>query len=262
MRQRTQEALDLVWEFIAFVLNALVFLLIGVATSTGELGAALPGIAWGVVAILVGRALVIYGLLGVPARLLSATARTEAIPLGWLHVMFWAGLRGAVAMALALSLPVDFPQRDLVQGIVFGIVLFTLLVQGTTAEMVVRRAGVESHLGTRRIQRDARVPAGAVESRRAAAGDRLQPLGATMPRRRFIFDSPDRFVAEALGEPGRRTFYLQAAQGRRVVTVALEKAQVAVLAERLAELIGEVERRGVDLPTGRMLSRRPVWPSR
>jgi uncharacterized repeat protein (TIGR03847 family) len=71
-----------------------------------------------------------------------------------------------------------------------------------------------------------------------------------MPRRRFIFDSPDRFVAEALGEPGRRTFYLQAAQGRRVVTVALEKAQVAVLAERLAELIGEVERRGVDLPNG------------
>lgn len=71
-----------------------------------------------------------------------------------------------------------------------------------------------------------------------------------MPRRRFIFDSPDRFVAEAVGEPGRRTFYLQAAQGRRVTTVALEKAQVAVLAERLAELIGEVERRGVDLPDG------------
>src|SRR3954447_25166383 len=71
-----------------------------------------------------------------------------------------------------------------------------------------------------------------------------------MPRRRFIFDTPDRFVAEALGEPGHRTFYLQAAQGRRVVTVALEKAQVAVLAERLGQLIDEVERRGITLPTG------------
>jgi uncharacterized repeat protein (TIGR03847 family) len=71
-----------------------------------------------------------------------------------------------------------------------------------------------------------------------------------MSRRQFIFDSPDRFVAEALGQPGRRTFYLQAAQGRRVVTVAIEKAQVAVLAGRLAELIGEVERRGVELPSG------------
>ena len=71
-----------------------------------------------------------------------------------------------------------------------------------------------------------------------------------MPRRRFIFDSPDRFVAETLGQPGHRTFYLQAAQGHRIVTVALEKAQVLVLAERLAALMGEVERRGVQLPAG------------
>ncbi len=71
-----------------------------------------------------------------------------------------------------------------------------------------------------------------------------------MPRRRFIFDAPDRFVAEAIGEPGQRTFYLQAAQGRRIVTVALEKAQVAALAERLSDLIDELERRGVELPAG------------
>lgn len=71
-----------------------------------------------------------------------------------------------------------------------------------------------------------------------------------MPRRRFIFDAPDRFVTEAIGEPGRRTFYLQAAQGRRVCTVAIEKAQVAVLAERLGLLMAEVERRGVELPSG------------
>jgi len=71
-----------------------------------------------------------------------------------------------------------------------------------------------------------------------------------MARRRFIFDAPDRFAAAAVGEPGHRTFYLQAVQGRRVVTVGLEKAQVAVLAERLALLMAEVERRGVTLPDG------------
>ena len=71
-----------------------------------------------------------------------------------------------------------------------------------------------------------------------------------MPHRRFIFDAPDRFVADALGQPGHRTFYLQAAQGRRIVTVVLEKAQVAVLAERLGQLIEEVERRGVALLAG------------
>jgi uncharacterized repeat protein (TIGR03847 family) len=69
-----------------------------------------------------------------------------------------------------------------------------------------------------------------------------------MPSRRFIFDAPDRFVAEALGEPGRRTFYLQAAQGRRIVTVVLEKVQVAVLAERLTELMAEMEHRGIVVP--------------
>ena len=71
-----------------------------------------------------------------------------------------------------------------------------------------------------------------------------------MPRRRFIFDSPDQFVADAIGQPGHRTFYLQAAQGRRIVTVVLEKTQVAVLAERLGELLHEVEGRGGSMPSG------------
>ena len=62
------------------------------------------------------------------------------MPLSWLHVMNWTGLRGAVAMALALSLPSDVPERTLLQGTTFGIVLFTVLVQGPTAGRVVRWA--------------------------------------------------------------------------------------------------------------------------
>ena len=65
------------------------------------------------------------------------------LPLGWLHVIFWGGLRGAVAVALALSLPSELAQRDLLQGLVFGVVLFTLLVQGTTAPRLLRWARVE-----------------------------------------------------------------------------------------------------------------------
>ena len=63
----------------------------------------------------------------------------EVVPAGWLHVLFWAGLRGAVAVAMALSLPADIPQRALLQEITFGVVLFTLLVQGTTIGRVVDR---------------------------------------------------------------------------------------------------------------------------
>jgi uncharacterized repeat protein (TIGR03847 family) len=66
-----------------------------------------------------------------------------------------------------------------------------------------------------------------------------------MPRRRYIFDPPDRFVAGTVGQPGERMFFLQAREGGRVVSVALEKVQVAVLAERLGALLDELSRRGV-----------------
>ncbi|MEX2547064.1 MAG: DUF3090 family protein [Chloroflexota bacterium] len=66
-----------------------------------------------------------------------------------------------------------------------------------------------------------------------------------MTRRVYSFDSPDHFVCGALGQPGQRTFYLQAAKGDRVVSVALEKAQVAILAERLATLLLALRQGGV-----------------
>ncbi len=66
--------------------------------------------------------------------------------------MNWTGLRGAVATVLALSIPPGTPDRELMQGIVFGIVLFTLVVQGLTAERVVRWAGV--HDGSGESRRD------------------------------------------------------------------------------------------------------------
>ena len=141
LSQRALEALDTVWEFIAFLLTALAFLLVGLAISFGDLVAAAPSIVWGLIAILVGRAAVVYGLLGVFARLVRGRLPGAAVPVAWLHVLFWAGLRGAVAVAMALSLPADFPQRALLQEITFGVVLFTLFVQGTTAERVVARVG-------------------------------------------------------------------------------------------------------------------------
>ena len=138
---RALDALDVVWELIAFLLTAFAFLLVGIAISFEDLLGAAPAIAAGLVAILVGRVVVVYGLLGGAARLLGGRSSQTAVPIGWLHVMYWAGLRGAVAVAMALSLPADFPQRALLQQITFGCVLFTLFVQGSTAERVVRRAG-------------------------------------------------------------------------------------------------------------------------
>jgi uncharacterized repeat protein (TIGR03847 family) len=63
-----------------------------------------------------------------------------------------------------------------------------------------------------------------------------------MTRRLFIFDEPDRFVTGTVGAPGNRTFYLQARKGKAVVSVVLEKSQVAVLAARMTELLSTVDR--------------------
>jgi uncharacterized repeat protein (TIGR03847 family) len=67
-----------------------------------------------------------------------------------------------------------------------------------------------------------------------------------MSRRRFLFDTPERFLAGTVGDPGNRTFFLQAREGSRIVSVALEKVQVAALAQRLTELLDELDRRGVE----------------
>ena len=70
-----------------------------------------------------------------------------------------------------------------------------------------------------------------------------------MTRSIHVFRTPDRFVAGTVGQPGNRTFYLQAVHDKRVVSVMLEKQQVAVLAERIGALLAEVHRRfGTPLP--------------
>ena len=75
-----------------------------------------------------------------------------------------------------------------------------------------------------------------------------------MPRRLFTFDPPDRFVTGTVGEPGNRTFFLQARRASQVVSVVLEKVQVAVLAERLGVLLDELEARGVTPVSGSVLT--------
>lgn len=66
-----------------------------------------------------------------------------------------------------------------------------------------------------------------------------------MARRTYLFDPPERFIAGTVGQPGNRTFFLQAREGARIVSVSLEKVQVAALAERLGRLLFELDQRGI-----------------
>jgi CPA1 family monovalent cation:H+ antiporter len=125
------------WEYVAFLANSFVFLLIGLQVSIPTLVANWQAVLWAIAAVLVARVVVAYGLGWIHNRV------TEPIPWRWLHVLNWTGLRGAIALALALSLPAALgPQRDLVRVMTFGVVLFTLLVQSTTMKPLLRRLGI------------------------------------------------------------------------------------------------------------------------
>jgi CPA1 family monovalent cation:H+ antiporter len=134
-----QQAIDTVWEFLAFLATTLVFLLVGLASNAGLLLTTAGYTLAALLGLLVARGLVVYGLLGAGSALLNRLIDSRPIAVPWLHVVAWAGLRGAVSVALALSLPAELPERELLQGIVFGCVVVTLIVQGTTARPLVRR---------------------------------------------------------------------------------------------------------------------------
>jgi len=121
------------WEYAAFAANSAVFLLIGLQTDLSLLLENWKLILWAIAAVLVSRAFVIYFF----SRL---TSRMEA---SWRHVLFWGGLRGAISLALALSLPVTLgDSRSLVITMAFGVVLFSIIVQGFSMDRVLARLKV------------------------------------------------------------------------------------------------------------------------
>jgi CPA1 family monovalent cation:H+ antiporter len=91
-------------------------------------------ILWGILAALLSRLIVIYGLF----------PGAKTIPHKWKHILYWGGLRGAISLALVLGLPVrlGLDASGQLLGMVFGVVLFTLLIQGTTMNWLVQRTGI------------------------------------------------------------------------------------------------------------------------
>jgi len=126
------------WEYMAYVANALIFLLVGLRVDLSALGASFDTLIWVVLAMLISRALVIYLLVPLVGRLPG----NAPIDSPYRAVMFWGGLRGAIALAIVLSLD-DFAYADTFVAVVTGAVLFTLLIQGTTIEKLVRLLGLD-----------------------------------------------------------------------------------------------------------------------
>ncbi|MBT7371327.1 MAG: hypothetical protein HN816_11805, partial [Gammaproteobacteria bacterium] len=135
----TSEFMEHFWEYLAFVANALIFIMVGLQIDLVVLWQSIDLIALVVGAMLISRAIVIFGV--VP--LLGKFPGAEAIGLPFQSVMYWGGLRGAIALAIVLSLP-PFDYKDTLISIVMGAVLFTLVVQGLSIEKLVKYFGLNA----------------------------------------------------------------------------------------------------------------------
>jgi CPA1 family monovalent cation:H+ antiporter len=129
MSPRTRLVVSEFWEFIAFFVNSIIFLLIGDQTRFESLGSHLSGILIAIAAMVVSRLLSIFGLGGI-----SNLITGNRISFKERTVLWWGGLRGSVSIALALSVPTSIPYRQEIIDVVFGVVLFTLLVQGLSIQ--------------------------------------------------------------------------------------------------------------------------------
>ena len=134
MSPRTRLLVSEFWEFLAFFVNSIVFLLIGDQVKLSNLTDNFNVIAVCILAVLFSRFVTIFGFGGFSNQLANSQ-----ISLPEQTVLWWGGLRGSVSVALALSVPAALSQRQEIIDTVFGVVLFTLLVQGLTMQWMLEK---------------------------------------------------------------------------------------------------------------------------
>jgi CPA1 family monovalent cation:H+ antiporter len=122
------------WEVISFFANAMIFILLGVTITTSMFTERWLAMLIAIAAVLLARAVAIYLLLP-----LSTPKASQRIPRATRHILFWGGTRGAVTVALALSLPVELTAWWTIQSMAFGVVLFTLFIQAPTVPWLLKK---------------------------------------------------------------------------------------------------------------------------
>ena len=120
------------WEFMAFIANSIIFFLIGVREANQNFMNVIPAILIAIFVVALGRAAAIY-----PLSMLFSKSKLK-IEKNHQHILFWGGLRGALALALALGLPAQIPHREQIITAAFGVVAFSIFVQGLTMTPLLR----------------------------------------------------------------------------------------------------------------------------
>ena len=135
IRTSGRESVESFWDYVAFVANSLIFLLIGARLAQQPFGAVWLSALVAILVVTFGRAIAIYPLCAIFAR-----SRLK-VSLKHQHVLFWGGLRGALALALALGLPPEVPRHDDIVAVSFAVVAFSIFAQGLTMRPLMRRLG-------------------------------------------------------------------------------------------------------------------------
>jgi len=139
MSPETIHDLDSFWEVISFIINSLLFLVIGIELQVINKGALMElaaPIGMTIILVLVARALVVYPIVWMKGK----TGNT--IPSHWAHIIFWSGLKGSISIALVVGLPGDFIYREIFLIVAFMVVLFTLTVQELTMKPLLSYLGL------------------------------------------------------------------------------------------------------------------------
>jgi Na+:H+ antiporter len=138
MSPRTRIAVWSFWEYLSFIVNSLVFLIIGLQVRLGTLLNDWRATLLAIAAVVLGRALSVYGMVPI------SNYFGRNISFRWQHIMVAGGIRGALALALALSLARHFPFREQILAMTFGVVAFTIIAQGLAIKPLLRILGIQT----------------------------------------------------------------------------------------------------------------------
>lgn len=133
--EKGEESVGHFWDFAAFVVNSIVFVILGVNVAYQAFAESFVPIVIAIIAVIVARAIAVY-----PCSALFAKSSLK-IDGNHQHILFWGGLRGALALALALGIPETLPYRREILTVTFGVVAFSVFVQGLTITPLLRWLG-------------------------------------------------------------------------------------------------------------------------